>query len=498
MGLINNVLSILLPFTTRTLIIWRLGIEYVGLGGLFTSILQVLSLTELGFGSAISYLLYKPLAEHDVPKVNSLLTFFRKIYRLVGIAILVIAACLVPFLDKLVKKGVPTGISLYVLFGIYVFNTAISYFLFAYKRILLSANQRYDLEVNVNSVALLGQYVIQIIVLLLFRNYYLYIIVLPMMTIFGNLLAAYTVKKNYPEYHPEGEPAKTDLREIFQKTGGAFFDKVGSTVYLSADNIVISAVLGLEVLGIYTNYYYVIASLIAVYAVFHNSLRPTVGNMIATESKERVWDTFRKVNYGYMWTVIVCSACSMCLFQEFETIWAKAKNTLPSDLVILFVIYFFVGRSSAVIGVYREASGYLWEGKYISLIAAIVNLVVNIVLIHIIGLAGVLISSIVSCLLVTVPGYTYIVFRYLFDRAEWRRTYLFALLRQILKCVAVVVACGYLFQAISVSSWAGLVGKGILVFITSNLMLLFLAIPDRERKELQPVLLGKLKAFVKR
>ena len=483
MGGINNALGIALPFLSRTVLIYKLGMEYVGLGGLFSSVLQILSLSELGFGTAISYLLYKPLAEHDVPRVNAILSFFRKIYRIIGCVILLISIVLVPFLKYLIKSDLPSDLNLYILYGIYVINTVASYFLFAYKKALLSANQRYDVEVTISSIVLIGQYVIQIVLLLLFRNYYLYVIVLPVMTVIGNVLSAALVKKIYPEYVCRGKLEKNELSEVFKNTGGAFFSKIGSTIYLSADSIVISAFLGLLILGRYNSYYYIISALITVFAVVHNSVRPVAGNIIATESSEKVWNSYKKVNYAYMWAVIVCCACCFVLLQDFVTVWTGKDNTLGFDIVVLLVIYFFSGRCTCMLVVYQEAAGIMWKGKFIPLISAAVNLTANIIMVQFIGLPGVIISSIISSVFINLPGYVYVIFKYLFMDKEYKKYYIYSLIFQVCKLVITVSISWFSLRLFVVTGWVSLVLKGILVFALSNAIMILLSFWNKDFKE---------------
>lgn len=483
-GFLNNILGIILPFISRTIIIHQLGTEYVGLGSLFTSILQVLSLSELGFGVAIGYLLYKPLAEGDRAKVNAILRFYRKIYLIIGILILVISTILYPFLDKLIAGDVPANINIHVLYIIYVVNTAISYFFFSYKKILLSANQRYDIEVGITSCVFAIKSIVQISLLLVFRNYYVYVIVIPVMTLLGDIVAYVTTNKKFPGYVCEGRLNQKDIRDILKNTGGAFFSKIGSTVYLSVDNIIISAFLGLSILGKYNNYYYVISSLIAVFAVIHNSIRPAVGNIMVTENKEAIWSIFTKTNYIYMLFVILCSNCCYVLFQDFEQVWCGSDNMLGFDIVILLVIYFFVGRITSLLSVYLEAAGILWQGKFVPLASALVNLLLNIVLVNISGLRGVLISSIISLLFINLPGYTHIVFKYLFTDKRQRHHFFKDTIILIVQMIIIILICTITVKNINVDTWGDLLIKGAITSLVVGVVIFVLNIRNTYFKEL--------------
>ena len=461
MGLINMAINIILPFVSRTIIIYALGTDYVGLGGLFTSILSVLSLSELGVGAAVTFSLYKPVAENDVDKVNSILKLYRTVYRIIGTVIVLISIALLPFLDGLVAGELPSGMSLQVLFVIYVANTAISYFLFGYKKVLFTANQRYDIEVNIASAALLIQYVLQIVVLLVSKDYYLYVLVFPVATILNDLISNYIIKKKYPLYRCAGKVEKEELINLGKNVSGAFLSKLGSTVYLAVDNIVISAFLGLTILGIYGNYYYIITSLISIFAIVHNSLRPVLGNCIATEDTATNWNYMKFIDFIYMAVTVVCCSCCMVLFQDFERIWAGAENMLPFSIVILMVVYFYTGRMSSVLLVYQEAAGIWWHGKFIPLIAAVTNLTLNIIGVQIIGLPAILLSSIVTSVLVTLPGVMWVMFKYYFKDRKYLKEYFKTLLITMIQAVIVIGVSYIILNNMVVNTWGMLLVKGV-------------------------------------
>ena len=144
-GAVFKIITLLGPFIIRTMILWIMGSEYIGLNSLFTSILSFLSLAELGVGSALVYSMYKPIAEDDQDMICALLNLYRKMYRIIGMIILGVGLLLLPFLNKLVKGEAPADVNLYILYLIYLFNTVISYVMFAYKQSLLTAFQRSDI-----------------------------------------------------------------------------------------------------------------------------------------------------------------------------------------------------------------------------------------------------------------------------------------------------------------------------------------------------------------
>lgn len=470
MGVINTILTIILPFCSRTVLLYFMGVEYLGLNSLFTSILNVLNLSELGFGMAVTCILYEPIAQENQQKINAVLKFYRMCCRMIGMVILVLGIAIIPFLPHLIQGSIPADCNLVILYLIYLSNTVISYFMYAYKRILLSAYQLYHVEVNIGSVCLLLQYTLQIVLVIIFKNYYLFAVMLPAITIINNIICSVYVKRKFPDCKCEGQLEKGEITELKKKVVGAFCVKIGNTVYNSADNIIISAFLGLSILGIYGNYYYIIAAITAFFSVIHNAIRPVIGNRMVVKDSKEVWTMLRKQNDIYMWFAGICSICFLVLFQDFITIWVGAENKLTDTMVVLLGIYFYVGRVSGIISVYQEAAGILWNGKFMPLISAMTNLAVNIVLVHFIGLPGVVISSILSSLFISFPTYLYIVFKHYFKD--------FALIKvfvaDILKNLVITVICGavilFAVKYITVSGIAGLILKAIVCFIIPNLV----------------------------
>ena len=243
-GIINRVITLLLPFIARTIIINSLGAEYLGLNNLFTSILNVLSLAELGVGTALVYAMYKPIAEENQDEICSLLKLYRSCYRVIGAIILAIGILIIPFLPKLIHGTYPNDINLYILYVIYLSNTVLSYFLFAYKQSLLQAHQRTDVSSNVGSIVNIALNVIQIVVLIRLNNYYLYVILKPIFTVINNITIAIVTKRMYPNYSCRGNINREVAKTIAHKVKALVGHKIGTTVITSADNLVISAFWG--------------------------------------------------------------------------------------------------------------------------------------------------------------------------------------------------------------------------------------------------------------
>ena len=416
-GFINRIINMGFPFIIRSAIIHELGIQYLGLNSLFTSILGVLNLAELGIGSALTFSMYEPAEKGNKGELCALLNYYRRCYRIIGIVIGACGLLIMPFLPKLINGTYPEDISLYVLFTIYLFNTVISYFMFAYKGALLTAYQRTDIKSNIASVLQVIMFAAQYIVLLVFRNYYLYIIITPIITILTNVITSIVVDRFNPDIKCQGSISDERKYGITQKIKGMFLQKVGVVVLRSVDSIVISAYLGLSILAVYNNYYLIITSVFGIFTIIMESLIPSVGNAMITKSADDNYNDFNKFNFMYYWLVTVSCACLICLYQPFMELWVGKELLLDNKLMLFFGLYFFVHKWMDMGMVYLEAKGIWWEDRFVPVVAATVNLLLNIILVQVVGLYGILISTVISILLVYNTGCIYVLFKYYFERS---------------------------------------------------------------------------------
>ena len=475
-GVIYKVDTILFPFLVRTVMIYFMGTEYVGLNSLFSSILSFLSLAELGVGSALVYSMYKPIAEDDSDTICALLNLYKKLYKYIGAIILIIGLCLMPFLDKLVESDCPEDINLYILFAIYLANTVLSYWMFGYKQSLLTAHQRTDVISKRSLVVQTGMYICQIIVLLAFRNYYLYIILLPIFTVGTNIANAIIVNKMFPEYKCRGNVSSELETSIKKKILALFGTKANSIVLHAADNIVISAFLGLVMVGKYGNYYYIMNSIIGMMTIIYNSLMAGLGNSIETESIEKNYHDFNVLGFLNMWLVTFCSVCLLCLYQPFMRIWVGESNMFPMSVVVLLVVYFYVYQIRRIVLTYKDAAGIWWEDWIRPYVVMVVNIVGNLIMVQFIGIYGVILSTIIS-MIVSWPWENYTVFKFLFKRSS--KEYYKKILIYMLK--GLIIACVTLACCYWIPSGVGWFLMDILICIVlPNVLFILLFFKDKE------------------
>ena len=212
-GILLKIIQIVIPFLLRSAMTYFIGFQYLGLNSLFTSVLQVLNLAELGVGSAMVYSMYKPIVDDDTKSICALMKMYRLYYRVIGLIVLLSGLILLPFLPKLIKGNVPADINIYVLYLLNLSATVLSYWLFAYKNSLLQAHQRTDITSKVMLITNMFQYVLQFLVLWLFKNYYLYVIVMLFTQALTNIITAIIVSKMFPNYNPEGKLEKEEIKK---------------------------------------------------------------------------------------------------------------------------------------------------------------------------------------------------------------------------------------------------------------------------------------------
>lgn len=402
-GILLRMVQIVFPFIIRTIFIRTLGVEYLGLNSLFTAILQVLNLAELGVSSALVFSMYRPIVDNDTVKMCQLLNLYKLYYRIIGLAVLLIGLILIPFLPHLIKGTVPTDINLYALYSMHLSSTVLSYWLFAYRNSLFVAHQRNDIISIISIIANLCMYCMQAAILLLFRNYYLYLSFTIVGQIAINVITAIKSKQYYPEYNPVGKLPAEERKEINKKVRDLFTSKIGSVINNSADSIVISAFLGLEILAIYQNYYYIISAIMAMFAIFFSACTAGIGNSLIVNDEVQNRKLFYNINHITFAAISFCCSCFVSMCHPFMKLWVGEELELHFSFVILFAVYLFAEEAPRTLIVFKDAGGIWRHDRFRPLISACTNLTLNLFLTPIIGLYGIIISTIFALMFVSLP-----------------------------------------------------------------------------------------------
>lgn len=394
-GIINQFLNTVFPFVNRTIIIYILGSEFAGLSGLFSSILQVLSLADFGFNMVIVAYLYEPISKNDTESINRILSWIRKTYHWVGTVIIGSGIMVTPFLTHLIHGGYPANINIYILFLIYLLNSGISYFLFAYKEVLLIADQRKDIVSNIRSVVKIIISILQFIALLIFRNYYLYSILLIVGSISTNYLVNREVQKRYPflKIISKNVSISPDTKK---QLVGLLINRLSNVSRNAFDSMIISTFLGLTATAIYGNYFMIFNAVLGFIGIVSSSMQASVGNSIVTRTETDNYENLLDFSLLFSWIIGWCSVTMACLYQPFMKMWVGEELMLSTTDMILFALYFYFINMSRARNQYIFGNAFWWKLKWAYLIEAIGNLVLNIFLGRILGITGVLIATIIT------------------------------------------------------------------------------------------------------
>lgn len=396
-GLLGRMLTIILNFAVRTIFIHCLDEAYLSVNGLYSNILTVLSLAELGFGSAMVYHMYEPMATHNYQKVAGLLLYFKKVYFVVGAVIVALGLCVIPFMDVIIKDkpDVPLLTLYYVVF---LLNSGLSYCFAAYKGTLFSADQRDYVKTNVQNMASIIQAVLQVLLLLLFRAYLVYLLVQLAGTVFVNACVAYLAGKKYPEVSKYKNEQLNDgeKQQLLKNTGALFLTKVGHVALNGTDNIIISAVVGVLWVGRLSNYTLICDSVTSVLCQITAAITGSLGNFFATEDKHAGYALFRKVEFLNFWLYGFSFIALATLLDPFIRIWAGERFVLGLPISIAIAINFFVAGYMNTLWVFRSTIGLFKQGKFRPILVAILNIVLSIFLGKLWGVFGVLFATFLS------------------------------------------------------------------------------------------------------
>ena len=320
-SLLYTVLTAVTSFVSRSVFIYTVGVSYLGANSLFTNILSMLSLTELGLSSAICFSLYAPLAKNDIDTIKSIMRFYKKAYRVIAVVITVIGMSLIPFLDNLIKD--PGDIQhIPFIYVVFLYNTVISY-LFTYKTTLLSADQKGYVMTNVNMVINIVTVAIQTIVLLIWKNYFIYLCLGAVINTVQWIFINRIIFKIYPYLKDKNVlPLNSKERKtIATNVKAMVFHKVGDLCINQTDNMIISSFIGIAVVGKYNNYYMIINIINKFAQSIFNAATASIGNLIATESYERRYEVFKRYNFLGFWIFSWTGLCLYVLLTPFVKLW---------------------------------------------------------------------------------------------------------------------------------------------------------------------------------
>lgn len=369
--------------------------DYLGILTLFTNVISILSVAELGLSTAIAYALYVPFAEGNVREINAITAFLKKVYRIVGTFIFVGGIACIPFLRFFIVTSIPVEyVSAY--FIIFIINTSFEYY-FCYKTVLFSASQREYISTLIVNICRFGMYSAQIVVSLFTRNFFLYAVCMFCFTIVRCILINVKANKDYEYLDKEKiKLSSASKNKILSNVKGLFVVKIGNSISSSTNSLLISAMVGTSVLGLYSNYQMITSGLLGFVSILPNAITASLGNIGAIESKEHVADSYNYIEISFF---LVYGSVSIILFNIFNPIvslFFGGSRCLPISSALFMCILFYIRNIKNLFGTYKSSLGLYWFDRKRPLVTGLVDLLLSIILGFVWGLNGIILGTIIA------------------------------------------------------------------------------------------------------
>lgn len=480
LSIVSQGIQQLLRIAVRIVFIRAIGQELLGVNSLFTEILTALQLVELGVGPAMAFSLYKPLAENDEEKVKSLMALFKKAYKIIGTIVLILGIGFTPFYTFFIN-GVPDISNLNLIYLIFVFDTAISYF-FSYYRTLLVSDQKKYIDITIQMAVTIIVSILQMILITVTHSYMLYLILQVIGTVSTNFIASKIAIKQYP-YLKDKNVKKLDSEttgEIKKNIFAMIFHKIGTIVRDATDNLFISKYISLAISGVYSNYSLITKALSTLIGQLFNAVLSSVGNLHITADSDAQKEVFYNINYINFWIATFCACCFGVLAKPFILVIADETYLLDSFIVVLLVIRFYLDIMRKTTWMFCEAAGVYWKGKSKPIWEAVVNLVVSWILVKTIGMPGIFIGTIVTILVVDLPMEPYLAFKYVLKGGLTKYYLRYFVYLVIFGVVATVTYFASL--VVTGTGITALILKAIIALIVSNVMFVLCTFKTKELK----------------
>lgn len=459
----------IMSFINRTLFIRYLGTSYLGISGLFSDILSMLSLAELGIGTAIVFSLYEPLAIGDKQKIKALMNFYKKSYQIIGIFVFIAGLCLIPLLDVLIKDK-PKIDNFTLIYLLYLTNSAVSY-LFTYKRsILLSDQKEYVNTIN-NTIFIIIQNILQFVVLILIKDFIAYLVVTILCTIISNISISIQSDKKYPYLKDNKEKLNNnEKKNLLKYVFAQMSHKVGGVVVSGTDSLLISVLLdkGIILMGLYSNYALIINSVRKIINIFFSATTASVGNLNVTTKKEHAKEIFNNMFFVSACFYGVTASCIMNLSDDFVRLWLGQDYLLNFSVVIIITLnYFITGMRQSCI-IYNTTLGLFWNDRFKPWVEAIINLATSILFVKYFGLAGIFLGTLTSTLTTSFWVEPYILYKHKFNQTI--KDYFQRYGKYSLVVMTSTLISYFMWRGIEIDDWILWLIKATTVFLCSSII----------------------------
>ncbi|CAN7296407.1 lipopolysaccharide biosynthesis protein [Paenibacillus sp. LjRoot56] len=465
-GLGSQIIINLLSFFSRTVFIGALGVQYLGINGLFTNVLGMLSLAEAGIGASIIYALYAPVAEKNYDKISSLMKMYRNAFRVIATVIFILGLSLMPFLKYFVKN---TNLdNLHLIFFLFLISTVSTYF-FSYKISLLNVNQKGYISTAVYTISSVLSTLIKIGILTYTKNYILYLIIDILITLITSIILSLIVNKMYP-FLKNKVTSKLDgetKKGIIKNMKALVLHQIGSYAVFGTDSIIISSFVSVAAVGLYSNYY----MLINICRTFINQIFDNVvhslGNLVVEESKSKVHNVFKTTMFMNFWIYSFFTIFLYIIIEPFVIIWLGKDFLMARSVLIIVMINFYVTGMRRSINMVKQTFGIFHEDRYAPLIEAAINLGVSLILVQYMGIAGVFIATLISTLVIPFWIAPYLVYKKAFNQPL--REYYFIYVFYAAIGFGVLMITEFVSSQIETNSIVSLCLRGLIALVIPNL-----------------------------
>lgn len=427
-ALVSQAVTIILKALVQVVFVRTLNAQYLGINGLFSNILGMLALAELGVGSAILYNMYSPVAKNDTKRIKALMNFYKSAYIKIGVIVFVAGIALVPWLDVLIKDK-PDIANLQLIYILYVFNNAISYF-FTYKQTILIASQQNYIITKAAIIKNIGMNIVQIIFLLITHKFLPYLVISIISTVIFNVYNSYIADKMYPYLKENKEYLSKEERKLIYKDIYAMMaHKIGWAIVNGTDNLLLSAYIGITAVGIYSNYVLVLTSVKGFLNQVYDALLSSIGNLVNTETEEIVYVTYKKLYLLSFWITGLISIGFSCLVNPLVRLVFGEEYLLGDKIVLIMALNFYVSDLAgirAITNKFKSAYGLFWKDRYRPYFESFINLAASIALLKYFGFIGILLGTLVSTLCTCFWIEPFVLFKYGFHKSmgEYIKSYI--------------------------------------------------------------------------
>lgn len=464
-----QIITILLSFVSRSVFIRLLSSEYLGINGLFSNILTVLSFAELGIGEALTFAMYRPAKEGDTEKLRQLLQFYQKAYTAIAGAVMVIGLGISFFLDYLVAETPTIHENFQLIFILFLINNASSY-LMAYKQSVLFVDQKKYIVSYVNQVSKIAQLILQTITLIATGSYYLFLVIQIVCTLGNNIVITWYTRRQYTWTRTKSKQMlpREEKEEIFQKVKALSISKIAGVVSNGADNIIIAKILGLTSVGVVSNYTLIINAVNGVVWTSLSGITASLGNFNVDADIERRRNIFEELYQATYWICSFCCVCLLCLLKPFIEIWIGGQYAVDWEVQFALVFIMYVSGVNFPLYSFRITRGMFQQMKYPYLMFGVLNVILSILLGMKFGLFGVYIATSISRLITAEAADGYIVYKSILERPVWR--YMVRYLLSALLFFANYLLTNAVVTHITLAGVVGFVAKVATCVVVSNII----------------------------